>query len=140
MPTIIKEMAPFLELAAMASLSTWTVCLAVGKGLCTPERAVALGLPGTVLGNLWFEALGWSAGPLFCGYAVLPGLVGTTFMLVLSAFLKRLYDDMEERKQAGGRLGYESWRLTALVHPPPQAPPAAGSRAGWWPGDHRHAG
>jgi hypothetical protein len=106
----------------MGSLCFWTVSLVVGLGLCAPDRAVAMGLPGTFLGGWWFDAMGWPAGPLFFGYPMLPGLVGTTLMLILVAFAKQLYDDLASPKQ-----GLIPPVRRAQFMEPPVSPREAGS-------------
>lgn len=90
------EIGRVCELIAIACFCSWAVCLATGVGLCTPDRALLLGVPGTLLGGASFEALGWALGPLVAGYPVVPGLVGTTFMVAITSYVKRFRSATEE--------------------------------------------
>jgi uncharacterized membrane protein YeaQ/YmgE (transglycosylase-associated protein family) len=119
--TILKEMSPLFELAAMGSLCCWTVSIVVGLGLCGPDRAVLMGLPGTVIGNAWFEIMGWSPGPPVLDYPILPSLVGTTLVLILSALARQLYDEVTGEKQ--GSLTPDERRWQFRVPPSPRSGP-----------------
>jgi uncharacterized membrane protein YeaQ/YmgE (transglycosylase-associated protein family) len=103
MSVLAGEMPAILELIGVATLCTWTVSLSVGLGLCAPDRAVLMGVPGTLLGGLLFELLHWPAGPALAGYPVVPALVGTTLIIAVTAYATRLRDELQERRAAEER-------------------------------------
>lgn len=116
-----RELSVMCELVGVASLCSWTVCLAVGLGLCSPDRALLMGLPGTLLGSLWFEMLGWPAGPTLDGYPILPALVGTTFVLAVTAYVARLREELRSEPQEDPLRRFRKWSDA----PEPTAPAEA---------------
>lgn len=104
-----EGIAAICELVGIASLCSWTVCISAGVGLCAPDRALLLGVPGTLLGGVWFEYLGLATGPTVGGYPVVPGLLGTAFMLVVTSYVKRIREDIQAREEAAARPPLREW-------------------------------
>jgi uncharacterized membrane protein YeaQ/YmgE (transglycosylase-associated protein family) len=92
------DLAGLFELAGVASLCTWTAALVVGMGVCSPERALLTGIPGTLLGPLVFRQFGWPTGPTLGGHPIVPAFVGTAFLLVAAAYVHRLQEAVAERR------------------------------------------
>lgn len=94
------ELTMLCELAAVASLCSWVAYFAVGLGVCAPDRALLTGVPGTFLGGALFEVFDWPVGVTVAGYPLVPAMVGTTLLLVLVTYGKRLRDDRGQRRYA----------------------------------------
>jgi uncharacterized membrane protein YeaQ/YmgE (transglycosylase-associated protein family) len=104
-----EEVSALFELMGVASLCGWTVCLVVGLGFCSPDRALLVGVPGTVLGGLLFRLFGWPEGPIVAGYPILPALLGTTMMLGASAYVSRLLEELQPPREEDPLRRFRVW-------------------------------
>jgi uncharacterized membrane protein YeaQ/YmgE (transglycosylase-associated protein family) len=109
-----EELSMICELIAVASLCSWVVCLTVGLGLCSADKALLMGVPGTLLGEILCDKLGWPAGPELGGHPVLPAFLGTMIVVAVFAYARQIRQDAEERKQVTPARPFRDWPAAAL--------------------------
>ena len=97
------EFGVMFELIGIASLCTWIVCLAVGIGFLSADRALLIGVPGTLLGGVLVHYTGLPGGPTLAGYPIVPALAGTTLVLTLYAFCRRIREYRQARRDEANR-------------------------------------
>jgi len=104
------------ELIGVASLCTWTVCLAVGIGFLSADRALLIGVPGTLLGGVLVHYMGLPGGPTLAGYPIVPALAGTTLVLTVYAYARRIREHRRARREEASRSPVPVREWPAWVH------------------------
>ena len=100
MQTLLNDYGPFFELAGVASIFGWTTCLALGLGLCAPDRALARGVFGILMGGVIFGHLNPHPDPLFDGYPMVTSFAGTCLVVFTEGLVKRAQESLASRKSA----------------------------------------
>lgn len=93
------------EVITSGALLAWTACLLVGCRLLAPDLAVAVGVAGLWIGWECFRKLGLPPGPMLYDVEIVPGLFGTTLVLLLALL---------------ARDRWERWRDGSGTPPPPR--------------------
>lgn len=90
----------FFEMITTGALLAWTACLLVGCRLLAPDLAVAIGVVGLWIGWEAFRKLGLPPGPAWYGIEIVPGLFGTTLVLLLVLLARSRWERWRDGSEA----------------------------------------